>query len=44
MALGGTYQDHYKDMFKDMLLHEAQQHGSRLEQAVMIEKMEGNKT
>ena len=44
MALGGTYQDHYKDMFKDMLLHEAQQQGSRLEQAVMIEAMEGNKT
>lgn len=44
MALSGTYQDHYKDMFKDMLLHEAQQQGARLEQAVMIEKMEGNKT
>jgi hypothetical protein len=44
MALGGTYQDHYKDMFKDVLLIEAQQMGSVLEQAVMIEPMEGNKT
>lgn len=44
MAFGGTYQDHYKDMFKEVLLHEAQQKGSRLEQAVMIETMEGNKT
>lgn len=44
MALGGTYQDHYKDMFKDVLLIEAQQRGSVLSQAVMIEPMEGNKT
>lgn len=44
MSLGGTYQDHYKDMFKDVLLIEAQQMGSVLEQAVMIEPMEGNKT
>ena len=44
MALGGTYQDHYKDMFRDLLLHEAQQDGSRLEQSVMVEMMEGNKT
>jgi len=44
MSLGGTYQDHYKDMFKDTLLLEAQQMGSRLEQAVMVESMEGNKT
>jgi hypothetical protein len=44
MALGGTYQDHYKDMFKDVILHEAQQNGSRLAQTVMTEMMEGNKT
>lgn len=44
MSLGGSYQDHHKDMFKDLLLHEAQQAGSRLEQAVMLEMMEGNKT
>lgn len=44
MSLGGTYQDHYKDMFKDTLLLEAQQMGSRLEQSVMIESMSGNKT
>jgi hypothetical protein len=44
MALGGTYQDHYKDMFKDLLLHESQQEGSRLTQTVMSEMMEGNKT
>lgn len=44
MALGGTYLDHYKDMFKGMLMHEAQQQGSRLEQAVMVEMLEGNKT
>lgn len=44
MALGGTYQDHYKDMFRDLLLHEAQQDGSRLVSAVMVESLEGNKT
>ena len=44
MALGGSYSDHYKDMFKDALLHEAQQTGSRLSQAVITETMEGNKT
>lgn len=44
MAITGTYQDHYKDMFKSTLLLEAQQMGSRLEQAVRIEPMEGNKT
>ena len=44
MALGGVYSDHYKDMFKDILLHEAQQKGSRLEQVAMVESMEGNKT
>jgi len=44
MALGGTYQDHYKDMFKDVLLLEAQQDGSRLAQTVMTEIMDGNKT
>jgi hypothetical protein len=44
MALGGVYSDHYKDVFKDVLMHEAQQNGSRLEQAVRIEAMEGNKT
>lgn len=44
MSLGGTYQDHYKDMFKDVLLHEAQQDGSRLAQTVMSEMLEGNKT
>jgi len=44
MSLGGTYQDHHKDMFKDILLLEAQQMGSRLEQSVMIESMSGNKT
>lgn len=44
MALGGTYLDHYKDMFKDVLLLEAQQMGSVLEQAVIPEMMEGNKT
>ncbi len=44
MSLGGTYQDHYKDMFKDTLLLESQQMGSRLEQTVRIETMEGNKT
>lgn len=44
MALGGTYQDHYKDVFREILLHEAQQEGSRLEQTAMIESMEGNKT
>ena len=44
MALGGTYQDHHLDMFKDILLHEAQQQGSKLEQAVMSEMMQGNKT
>jgi hypothetical protein len=44
MSLGGTYQDHYKDMFKETLLLEAQQMGSRLEQSVMIESMSGNKT
>ncbi len=44
MALGGTYQDHYKDLFKGIIGHEAQQNGSRLEQTVMIEMMEGNKT
>lgn len=44
MALGGTYQDHYMDMFKDLLLQEAQQQGSRLIRTVMAEKLEGNKT
>ncbi len=44
MALGGTYQDHYKDLFKGLIGHEAQQNGSRLEQTVQIEMMEGNKT
>ena len=44
MALGGTYQDHYKDMFKDTLLLEAQQMGSRLDKTVRIETMSGNKT
>ncbi len=44
MALGGTYQDHYKDLFKGIIGHEAQQNGSRLEQTVMTEFMEGNKT
>lgn len=44
MSLGGTYQDHYKDMFRDLLLHEAQQQGSRLDQVAMTELMEGNKT
>lgn len=44
MSLGGVYSDHYKDMFRDVLLHEAQQEGSRLAAAVMTEKMEGNKT
>lgn len=44
MALAGVYKDHHKDMFKDVLLHEAQAEGSRLEQAVMVEPMEGNKT
>jgi hypothetical protein len=44
MSLGGTYQDHYKDMFKETLLLEAQQMGSRLAQSVMIESMSGNKT
>jgi hypothetical protein len=44
MALGGVYSDHYKDVFKDVLLHEAQQNGSRLEQVSMVESMEGNKT
>jgi len=44
MALGGTYQDHFKDMFRDMLLHEAQEQGSVLAQTVMMEEMSGNKT
>lgn len=44
MALGGTYLDHYKDVFKDTLLIELQQRGSRLEQTVMSEFMSGNKT
>ena len=44
MALGGTYLDHYKDVFKDTLLLELQQRGSRLEQTVMSEAMSGNKT
>lgn len=44
MALTGTYQDHYKDLFKGIIGHEAQQNGSRLEQTVMTEFMEGNKT
>ena len=44
MALGGTYQDHYKDLFKGIIGHEAQQTGSRLEQTVMSEFMDGNKT
>lgn len=44
MSLGGTYQDHYLDMFKDTLLHEAQQKGSRLRGTVMVENMDGNKT
>lgn len=44
MALGGTYQDHYKDVFKDLIGHEAQQNGSRLEQTVMTEMMSGNRT
>lgn len=44
MALTGTYLDHYKDMFKDTLLLELQQNGSRLEQTVMSEAMSGNKT
>ena len=44
MALGGSYQDHYKDLFKGIIGHEAQQNGSRLEQTVMSEFMEGNKT
>lgn len=44
MALPGTYQDHFKDMFKDVLLIEAQQRGSVLSQAVMSEPMSGNKT
>jgi hypothetical protein len=44
MSLGGTYEDHHKDMFKDMLLMEKQQRGSVLEQTVMSEFMEGNKS
>lgn len=44
MALGGVYSDHYKDMFRDLLLQESQQQGSRLTAATMVEKMEGNKT
>lgn len=44
MALGGDYLDHYKDMFKDTLAHEAQQTGSRLEQVALVEMMSGNKT
>lgn len=43
MALGGTYQDHYKDMFKDTLLLEAQQRGSRLSIIPMMEQVEGDK-
>lgn len=44
MSLSGTYLDHYKDVFKDTLLMELQQRGSRLEQTVMTEGMSGNKT
>ena len=44
MPLGGSYQDHHKDMFKDVLLHESQQQGSVLAQVPMVEMMEGNKT
>jgi hypothetical protein len=44
MAITGVYQDHYKDMFRDTLLLEAQQMGSRLEQAVRVEPMSGNRT
>lgn len=44
MALGGQRSDHYVDMFRDVLLHEAQQQGSVLEGTVMSERMEGNKT
>ena len=44
MALGGTYQDHYKDLFKGIIGHEAQQMGSRLRQTVMSAFMDGNKT
>ena len=44
MSLGGTYSDHWKDMFKDNLMHEAQQMGSRLQQVCNVEAMEGNKT
>jgi len=45
MALGGTdFTDSHRDMFKDFYLHQAQQRGSVLEQTVMVEVMEGNKT
>jgi hypothetical protein len=44
MALTGTYQDHYKDMYKSQIHHQSQQEGSRLLPAVQVETMEGNKT
>jgi len=40
----GTYQDHYKDVFKDQILLASQQEGSVLDQTVMKETMDGNKT
>lgn len=44
MALQGTYQDIYQDMYKQVLLREAQQTGSRLLPTVSVEPMTGNKT
>lgn len=44
MALGGTYQDHYLDLFKGLVDHEAQQKISRLSIIPAVEMLSGNKT
>ena len=44
MSLGGARLDHYRDIYRDLVLHEAQQQGSRLAAVAMTEKMDGNKT
>lgn len=40
----GSYQDHHLTMYKDMLSDELQKQGSRLEQTVTRESVDGNKT
>ena len=44
MALGGSFQDHYIRMYKDMLEHELQQRSSLLRGTVTIEPSMGERT